>query len=225
MIIPVGDLVKRRSTPIINWLLILLNVVCFGSYFFRPEQAEGIIGQYALVPSRWQAWQTYFTSMFLHGDLIHLFGNMLFLSIAGDNVEDRLGHLPYLIFYLLAGVAGAAAHVAYAVVMAPSMAAVPTVGASGAISGVMGAYLIFYPKGQIRFILWLILFVRSFTLPIWGAIGLWIASQIVMARNQVNGIADKETQMVAVFAHLGGFAFGLLFGIGVRIFKPAPEKR
>jgi membrane associated rhomboid family serine protease len=224
MIIPVGDIVRRRTTPYINYLLMLLNVVAFASYFLRPETAEGVISNYALVPSKWQDLKTFVTSMFLHGDLVHLLGNLLFLYIAGDNVEDRLGHVPYLIFYLLAGIAGAAAHVAYAMVYAPSMSAVPTVGASGAISGVMGAYLVFFPRSQIKFVLWLIIFVRSFTLPTWGAVGFWIASQIYMARNQMDGIADKETQMVAVFAHLGGFAFGLAVGVLARLFGKTPSK-
>lgn len=224
MIIPVGDLVKRRSTPYINYLLMLLNVVCFASYFFRPETADGVIKDYALVPTQWANLKTFVTSMFLHGDLVHLLGNMLFLYIAGDNVEDRVGHVPYLVFYLLAGVAGSVAHVAYAMVYAPSMAAVPTVGASGAISGMMGAYLVFFPKGQVKFILWLLIFVRSFTLPVWGAVGLWIGSQLFMARNQMDGVSDKETQMVAVFAHLGGFAFGMAVALLARLFGKTPSR-
>jgi membrane associated rhomboid family serine protease len=225
MIIPVGDLVKRRSMPVMNWLFILLNVAVFAhAFIFRPEQRDGIYEAYALVPSRWTDFKTFLTSMFLHGDVVHLAGNMLFLYIAGDNVEDRLGHLGYVVFYLLAGLAGAAAHVGYAMVLAPSMASIPTVGASGAISGLMGAFLAFHPKGQVKFILWLLIFVRAFTLPAWGAVGLWVASQIVMARNQLDGIGDKETQMVAVFAHLGGFAFGLVAALLVRLMGKSPSK-
>jgi membrane associated rhomboid family serine protease len=220
MILPVGDLNKTRTTPYINWILILANLAIFASYFFRPEREE-IVNSYALVPDRWHDLKTIFTSMFLHGDVAHLLGNMLFLYIAGDNVEDRLGHIPYLIFYFLAGLAGSAAHVVYAVSLHGAMASVPTIGASGAISGVMGAYLIFFPRNQIKFILWLIIFVRSFTLPSWGAIGFWIASQIFMARNQMNGIGDKETALVAVFAHLGGFAFGIAVGVLGRLFGKA----
>jgi membrane associated rhomboid family serine protease len=217
--------VKRRSTPIINWLLILLNVACFAhAFILHPERLQGIVDTYALVPSRWTDLKTVVTSMFLHGDIVHLAGNMLFLFIAGDNVEDRLGHAGYLVFYLLAGIAGAAAHVAYALVWAPSMASVPTVGASGAISGLMGAFLAFHPKGQVKFILWLLIFVRSFTLPVWGAVGLWIGSQLLMARNQMDGIGDKETQMVAVFAHLGGFAFGLVSALLIRLLGKGPSK-
>jgi membrane associated rhomboid family serine protease len=163
--------------------------------------------------------------MFMHGDIAHLAGNMLFLWIAGDNVEDRLGHVPYLVFYLAAGAAGAAAHVLYALTYAPSMATVPTLGASGAISGVMGAYLAFFPGSKIKFILWLVVFIRPFTLPSWGAIGFWIASQLLMARNQWDGIEGKETAMVAVFAHLGGFAFGFALAVFVRMLGKKPARR
>jgi membrane associated rhomboid family serine protease len=154
---------------------------------------------------------------------MHLLGNMLFLYIAGDNVEDRLGHLGYLVFYLLAGIVGGMTHVIYATQFG-SGGSIPTVGASGAISGVMGAYLVLFPGTQVRFIVWLLIFVRSFTLPAWGVIGFWVASQVLMARNQWHHVAEKEAAMVAVFAHLGGFAFGFIVGIGARMFIKAPKK-
>ena len=178
MIIPVGDINPRRTTPVVNYLLLLANIGVFvyEVLYLRSnvEAFEGYIGTYALRPDRWQDGKTLFTSMFMHGDIAHLAGNMLFLWIAGDNVEDRLGHVPYLVFYLVAGLVGAAAHVAFALLYAPSMAAVPTLGASGAISGVLGAYLAFFPGSKIKFVLWLIIFIRPFTLPSWGAIGFWV---------------------------------------------------
>jgi membrane associated rhomboid family serine protease len=229
MIIPVGDINPRRTTPVVNYLLLLANIGVFiyEVVYLRSnvEAFEGYIGTYALRPDRWQDGKTLFTSMFMHGDIAHLAGNMLFLWIAGDNVEDRLGHVPYLVFYLVAGLVGAAAHVAFALLYAPSMAAVPTLGASGAISGVLGAYLAFFPGSKIKFILWLIIFVRPFTLPSWGAIGFWVVSQIFMARNQMDGIDKGESAMVAVFAHLGGFAFGLVFAAAVRMFGKAPQRK
>lgn len=184
-----------------------------------------IVDTYALYPNRWQDFKTLITSMFMHGDYLHLLGNMLFLWIAGDNVEDRLGHVPYLIFYLAAGLAGAAAHIVMATGPLASMAAVPTVGASGAISGVMGAYLVFFPTSKIKFVLWLIIFVRAFTLPSWGAIGFWILSQILMARHQLDGLSRGEAVQVAVFAHLGGFAFGCAVAVLARMFGKAPRKK
>jgi membrane associated rhomboid family serine protease len=222
MILPVGDLGKTRTVAVINWLLIAANCIIFASYWFVPEKRDAVFISYAMVPDQW-TWKTVLTSMFLHGDPMHLLGNMLFLYIAGDNVEDRLGHLTYLLFYLLAGIAGAAAHIVYSTQVGGG-GGIPTVGASGAISGVMGAYLILFPRIQVRFILWLLIFVRTFTLPSWGVIGFWVGSQIIMARNQLHGVAEKETALVAVFAHLGGFAFGAIVGIAARLFSK-PQKR
>jgi membrane associated rhomboid family serine protease len=230
MFIPVGDITKRRTTPFVNYLFILANVAVFAYvYFVLPkgvsrEEWETVLISHALKPDQWMDLRTFFTSMFLHGDLVHLLGNMLFLWIAGDNVEDRLGHVAYGVFYFLAGIAGAAVHVVMALGPIPSMAGVPTVGASGAISGVLGAYLVFFPTSKIKFMIWLILFVRYFTLPSWGAIGLWLGSQLLMARNQLDGIGKGETMNVAVFAHLGGFAFGFAFAFLARLFGKSPPK-
>src|SRR5688572_20373673 len=223
MIIPVGDVQKTRHTAWINWLLIFANCAIFAWYGLRQDRYESTIITYGMVPNQWTNWRTLFTSMFLHGDPMHLLGNMLFLYIAGDNVEDRLGHLAYLVFYLLAGLAGSAAHIVYSTQFGAGGGTV-TIGASGAISGVMGAYLIFFPRTQIKFMIWLIIFVRFFTLPSWGVIGFWVASQLIMARNQWDGVADKEAAMVAVFAHLGGFVFGLVVALFIRMFGKAPKK-
>ncbi len=223
MILPVGDLGKTRTFAWFNWAIIAANCIIFSWYWFVPERREPTIIRYAMVPDHW-TWTTVFTSMFLHGDPLHLLGNMLFLYIAGDNVEDRLGHLAYLTFYLLAGVTGAMVHMVYATHFGGG-GDIPTVGASGAIAGVMGAYLIFFPKAQIRFIIWLIIFVRTFTLPSWGVIGFWIVSQVIMARNQWQGTADKEAAMVAVFAHVGGCLFGIVVAIGARLFGKQPKRK
>jgi membrane associated rhomboid family serine protease len=223
MIIPIGDVAKTKHTAWINWLLILANCGLYAWYGFRQDRYESTISTYAMVPNQWQHWQTLFTSMFLHGDPVHLLGNMLFLYIAGDNVEDRLGHLAYLVFYLLAGLAGAAAHIVFSTQFGNG-GGTPTIGASGAISGVMGAYLIFFPRIQIKFMIWLIIFIRFFTLPSWGVITFWVASQVLMARAQWHGVAGKEDAMVAVFAHLGGFVFGAVLALFVRMFGKAPKK-
>ena len=223
MILPIGDLGKTRSVAFINWLLIAANCFIFAWYAFIPERAHATVITYSMVPDMW-TWKTLFTSMFLHGDVLHLLGNMLFLYIAGDNVEDRLGHLAYLVFYLLAGLAGSMAHIVFTTQFG-SGGDVHTLGASGAISGVMGAYLILFPGIQVRFILWLLIFVRTFTLPSWGVIGFWVFSQVMMARSQWYGTAEKESAMIAVFAHLGGFAFGALVGIGARAFIKPPKRR
>jgi len=224
MIIPIGDVQKTRHTAWINWLLIAANCIIFASYAFRgQEYYVTTINTYGYLPNEWQNVKTLFTSMFLHGDPAHLFFNMLCLYIAGDNVEDRLGHLGYLFFYLIAGVAGAAAHVVFTTQYG-SGGDVRCIGASGAISGVMGAFLILYPRVQIKFMIWLIIFVRFFTLPSWGVIGFWVFSQVLMARSQWDGTAKKEAAMIAVFAHLGGFAFGMVVAIFVRMFGKEPKK-
>ncbi|HEX7898185.1 MAG TPA: rhomboid family intramembrane serine protease [Planctomycetota bacterium] len=225
LVLPVGDKNPLRTTPVVTWALILANVaISFYYMLYRPDRAEPIVNEYALRPGQWHDLKTLISSMFLHGDLLHLFGNMLFLYIVGDNIEDRVGHVPYLLFYLLAGIAGSAAHVAYTLLLAKANADIPTVGASGAISGMIGAYLVFFPGGKIKFMVWIILFIRYFTLPAWGAIGFWIAGQVMMARDQLSGIAKGDAQRVAVFAHLGGAAFGFVVAFLVRTFGKPPKK-
>lgn len=211
MIIPIGDINRRKTFPFVNYLLILANAGVFLWMSLQPEPgAAAFFRACALVPEAWSL-ETLVTSMFLHGGIAHLVGNMLFLWIAGDNVEDRLGHAAYLVFYLAAGLAGSAAHLA---AVSPAMAGVPVVGASGAISGVMGAYLVFFPAGRIKFLLVLFVFVTSFTLPSWGAIGLWIVLQTFLALAELKG----QGTMVAVWGHLGGFAAGFATALILRIF-------
>ena len=228
LILPVGDINPRKTVPYINYLLILANVVVYVWVYFLtpPQQAGQILDTGVMVPSQWTNVKTLFTSMFLHDvSPWHLLGNMLFLWIAGDNVEDRLGHIPYLVFYFLCGLAGAAAHIYMAMGPLSSMANTPTLGASGAISGVIGAYLVLFPRSKIKFMIWLIIFIRFFTLPSWGAVGFWIAGQVVMAWQQLKGLKEGQQIQVAVFAHLGGCVFGLAWAIAVRLFGKAPKPR
>lgn len=227
MIIPVGDKNPLRSTPFVTWILVAANVAVFLAYAFKTDaEVQNIVDTWALRPDRWTDVKTLFSSMFLHGSWAHLAGNMLFLYIAGDNVEDRLGHVAFVAFYFAAGLAAAAAHVFYAVEMNPGMLSVPVVGASGAISGVMGAYLFFFPGSKIKFVLWLVIFIRPFTLPAWGALGFWVVSQILLAKAHLDGVAEGQAAMVAVFAHLGGFAFGALVAAMLRLFgKPPPSSK
>ena len=225
LILPVGDIAPRRRFPFVNYLLIIANVAAFFwvAKFAPHDQKERVIQIGLMVPDHW-TWTSLFTSMFLHADILHLGGNMLFLWIAGDNVEDRLGHLLYPVFYLLCGLAGGAAHITMALGPMHSMHDVPTLGASGAISGVLGAYLVFFPASKIKFMIWLIIFIRYFTLPSWAVIAFWIGSQVLMARDQFTAHAKGEQMQVAVFAHLGGFAFGLVWAVVARLFgKPPPR--
>lgn len=202
IILPVGDDNRTKGTPFVNLALVAANVAVFFSYAFSPgTEAETFVLRHGLVPARFTV-ETLLTSMFLHGGLAHLIGNMLFLWIAGDNVEDRLGHLGYLAFYLLGGAAAGLAHTW----MNPR-STMPCVGASGAISAVMAAYLVLFPFARIHF--WGAVFLFwtfRFQLPALLAIGFWAAEQVLLQKLTAG---DPGMTTVAYDAHLGGFALGL----------------
>jgi len=193
-------------TPYVTYLLMAVNIGVFLSYvgLFGDDRALNIFFfEWALIPGRVTSGQDYsglFTSMFLHGGWLHLAGNMLFLYIFGDNIEDEMGHIGYLIFYLACGVLSAGAHV----ISAP-YSPVPTVGASGAIAGVMGGYLLLYPKAKVDILIIFIVFFRIFPIPAWIMLGLWLGMQLI------GGIgADPTIGGVAYWAHAGGFFVGIL---------------
>jgi len=152
-------------------------------------------------------WQALFTSMFMHGGWVHLIGNLWFLWIFGNNIEDSMGHLRFLVFYLVTGLVAAMAHV----VMAPD-STVPMVGASGAISGVMGAYLILYPRARIDTLFWFVFLIRVFPLPAWVMLGYWMLLQFLGSA----GAALAGGGGVAYAAHIGGFLAGVLLIIPFR---------
>ncbi|MEZ4417421.1 MAG: rhomboid family intramembrane serine protease [Gemmatimonadota bacterium] len=145
------------------------------------------------------------TSMFLHGSWMHLIGNMWFLWIFGNNIEDSMGHLRYLVFYLLTGLLAAAAHV-----ISDPGSAIPTVGASGAISGIMGAYLVLYPRARVKTLVPLIIFITILNVPAWAMLGYWFVVQLLSSATQ-----DVTGGGVAFWAHIGGFVAGVLL---VRLF-------
>lgn len=199
---PIGDDNSgRRIVPLVTYVLIALNVA-----FFLVEMSGGdrFINQWAFVPRRFLANPagdalTLFTSMFMHAGWLHLGGNMLYLWIFGDNVEDRFGHLPFLIFYVLSGLAATAAQTAVSV-----GSNVPNVGASGAIAGVMGAYLVLFPKGSVR----VLQGSRVIQVPALIVIGLWIALQVFSGIGSLSSAG--QTGGVAYMAHVGGFVAGFL---------------
>jgi len=198
-------------------MLIIINVVVFFAYWlpdflgYSSGNFESAIEKYGMIPyyiiQRRQL-STIFTSMFLHADMLHLGGNMLFLYIFGDNVEDTFGHGRYLLFYLLSGMAASMAHI-MAVFNSVDMQAllIPTIGASGAISGVLGAYLVLYPRARV---LTLILIGWLYIVPIPAVVflGFWFAYQFLY------GLLALETALagIAYWAHIGGFIIGLFFG-------------
>jgi membrane associated rhomboid family serine protease len=146
-------------------------------------------------------WFTILTSMFLHGGWLHLIGNMWFLWVFGNNIEDSMGHLRYLVFYLLTGTLAALTHIYSSV-----GSVVPTVGASGAISGVMGAYLILYPRVRVQTLFWIIIFIKIIAVPAWVVLIQWFALQFLYWLTSTNTAEGG----VAVWAHIGGFLAGML---------------
>jgi membrane associated rhomboid family serine protease len=214
MFIPLKDLNPHRTSPVVNVALILANVAVFLYQLslqitVPPAAYKAFITTYSTVPVRFPAFLAghipfsvaflpLLTSMFLHGGLMHILGNMLFLYIFGDNVEDYFGHLGYLAFYLICGIGAGLLHIAF-----NADSALPALGASGAISGVMGAYLLLYPRARV---LTLVLF---FVVPIPAVVilGCWFLFQFLAG---VNSLGGMPTGGVAVWAHVGGFLLGML---------------
>src|SRR5207248_703757 len=172
LVIPIRDTQASYSRPLVTILIIVLNVVVFLHEFTLDEYSRNyFISNYGLIPARFHA-SALITSMFVHGGWMHIIGNMWFLWIFGDNIEDRLGHFPYLIFYLLCGFAAALTHI-----ILNLGSNLPTVGASGAISGVMGAYLLLYPRAKVLTLVVLIVFFTFWWLPSWVFLCYWFLLQ------------------------------------------------
>ena len=210
--LPLRDNVPTRSVPLVTWSLILANVLVWVLYQL-PDLENSVI-QGAFFPCEaardcenvgdpWPA--NLFTSIFLHGSWTHLLGNMLFLWIFGNNVEDAMGRLRFLAFYLLAGVAATAAQTLVTYWQGDAGdATIPTVGASGAIAGVLGAYLVLLPHARVTMLI--LVFVRR--VPAWLLLGAWFLFQLWAGSGSLE--APQEGGGVAFFAHVGGFVFGML---------------
>ena len=204
---PIRDHNPSGRTPYVTYALIAINVVVFLSYwhlFSDPRALNRFFVDWALIPGKviyLGAYETLLTSMFLHGGLMHLAGNMLFLWIFGDNLEEEMGHLRYLLFYLASGLGAGLAHIA-----AGPSSAIPTVGASGAIAGVMGGYLLLFPKARVDVLVIIVFFFRIFPVPAWIMLGLWFAMQLFMGV----GSTTHTGGGVAYWAHAGGFVVGAL---------------
>ena len=217
--IPLRDVIPSRTTPYVTVTLIVLNGLVFAYQFLLGSGVQEFIYVFGLVPAEF-SWPTVFTSMFLHGGLMHAGGNMLYLWIFGDNVEDRMGHGRFVAFYLLCGLAAALAQTW----VSPD-SVVPMVGASGAIAGVMGAYFVLYPKSRIVTLLPLIIFFQVIEVPAIVFLGIWFLMQFVSGLGSLAVTsADGAAQMaggVAFWAHVAGFAAGL---VGVFVFR-RPERQ
>jgi len=210
-----------RRTPVMNWLLIVANALMFFYELTLPRRGLdrffltwGVIPQNVLAalaqplaPGSLHAFETLLTSQFIHGGWLHLLGNMLFLYIFGDNIEDVLGRLGYLVFYLICGIAAVLAQV---LVLAPFMGrtAVPTFGASGAIAGVLGAYLVLYPLNRVSVLFPVLLIFIPFDLPAFVIIGWWFVQQFFYGLMTLTPSAASSGG-VAFWAHVGGFLVGM----------------
>lgn len=219
MVLPIGDDNRdRRTTPVVNYLLIAFNIFVF-IYWQKWGHNDYFTYAYATVPGEIltgkdivtrtglgatpiPVYLTLFTSMFMHGGLLHLGGNMLFLYIFGDNVEDAMGHVNYLIFYLLCGLLAGLSHVFSTFFLGQNLL-VPSLGASGAISAVLAAYMRLFPGKRVY--LWIFLFIIP--VPALIAVGLWFAFQVISGLGMLGG---GDAGGVAYAAHIGGFIFGLL---------------
>ena len=199
---PIGDDdTARRTVPLVTYALIALNVLFF---LVELSGGDGFIAKWAFVPSRFLGNPladslTLLTAMFMHAGWVHLGGNMLYLWIFGDNVEDRFGHLKFAIFYLLCGLAATFAQLAFSI-----GSDVPNLGASGAIAGVLGAYILLFPQGRIR----VLQGQQVIQVPALIVIGFWIALQLLSGVGAIGDIA--QTGGVAYMAHVGGFLAGFV---------------
>jgi membrane associated rhomboid family serine protease len=215
---PIRDHNPSGRTPYVTYVLIAVNVAVFLAYWpFIPSEAA--LGRF------YQLWGTVpfditlgrslhgpLTSMFLHGGWMHLLGNMLFLWIFGDNLEDEMGHVPFLAFYLVCGIAAAAMQI-----YADPLSRIPMVGASGAIAGVMGAYLLMFPKARVDVFFFFIIFFRIFPVPAWVMLGIWFAIQVgngLLTPTDVGGVAH--------WAHAGGFVAGLVLALPLWLRRGGP---
>jgi len=200
--IPLRDVIPSRTTPYVTVTIIALNALVFLYQLSLGESGNEFVLYFGLIPAAF-SWVTVFTSMFLHGGLLHFGGNMLYLWIFGDNVEDRMGHGRFVVFYLLCGTAAALAQT----IMVPD-STIPMVGASGAIAGVMGAYFVLYPKSRIVTLVPIFIFFQIFEVPAIFFLGVWFLMQFAYGVGSV-ATATSGGGGIAFWAHVAGFLAGV----------------
>jgi membrane associated rhomboid family serine protease len=209
--IPLRDVIPSRTTPYITVTIIVLNALAWLFEVSLPQRSlNAFLIQYGVVPAFFSA-PTLITSMFLHGSWMHILGNMWYLWIFGDNVEDRLGHGRFIVFYLLCGIAAALGQI----FMDPN-STLPTIGASGAIAGVMGAYFILYPQSRVLTLVFIVFFLEVIELPALVLLGFWFLIQLVNAGAIAVTASTHGSGGVAFAAHIAGFVVGAL---GVFVFR------
>lgn len=229
-VIPIRDINPRIRVPMVNYALIAGCVLVFAYQVLHAAEADALVRAYGFVPANLDTaltqtelgpavGLTVLTSMFLHGGWVHVISNLLYLRVFGDNIEDRLGHVGYLLFYVAAGAAGALAHW-----LVEPTSAVPVVGASGAIAGVLGAYIVLFPRARILTLFPVFIFLTFLEWPAYVFLGIWSAQQFL---NGLLTIASSATSDggVAWFAHIGGFALGVVVGGIARVVSGARRRK
>ena len=232
--IPLADDNPTRSTPIFTYLLIAANVLVFVYQFSLGPAAEQFIRACGFLPAELVTGQdvgvptcvsptylTVLTSMFMHGGLLHIGSNMLYLWIFGNNVEDAMGSVRYLVFYLVSGIAAALAQTVATVMYTPELAEIPNVGASGAVAGVLGAYLVLFPGAKVRTLIGLGFFWSMARIPALFVLGMWFVTQFFQGVGSLDPVVGA-TSGVAFWAHIGGFVVGLLLG---KVLARNPDSR
>jgi membrane associated rhomboid family serine protease len=218
LVIPLRDTIPSARVPVVNYAIIALNVVVFLYEVSLGRHLEAFILAWGLVPRDFTL-PTLVTSMFLHGSWMHLLGNMLYLYIFGDNVEDRLGHARYAFFYMLCGMAAGATQA-----LINPASGVPVVGASGAIAGVSGAYFLFFPRARVVTLVPIFFFLQVIEVPAVFFLLIWFVWQLLSGVATIGGGASGVEGGVAFWAHIGGFLAGMLFGTVLRFRAPPPPR-
>ena len=215
---PLADVIPSRTTPVVTVSLIAINALAFVFQLTLSDyELQQFVQQYGVVPAYF-SWVSVITSMFLHGGWLHFLGNILYLWIFGDNVEDRMGHGWYLIFYLLCGTAAA---VGQAITQPYSL--IPMIGASGAIAGVMGAYFVLFPHSRVLTVVFILLFVDIIEIPAIFFLGIWFLMQFFSGVGSLG--SGSASGGVAFWAHVAGFATGAGIGAMWRLGETSERRR
>jgi membrane associated rhomboid family serine protease len=221
--IPLRDTIRSETYPVVNSCIIAINVLVFFVQLSHQQGFNAFINVYGIVPARYSVPQvsadfttgqqvlSFLTFMFLHGGFLHLIGNMWFLYIFGDNVEDRLGHFRYLVFYMMCGLASGTSHL-----LLNWHSPIPTIGASGAIAGVMGAYFVLYPRAKVLTLIPIFVFFHFAEIPAFLFLGIWMLFQFISA---AASSVQADGGGIAWWAHIGGFVFGIIF---LKLFEILP---
>jgi membrane associated rhomboid family serine protease len=218
--LPIGDTkLEGARTPYFNWIFIFINVAVFFYQLSLPgPELEAFIHNNGVTPRdvlRGENLHSLLTAMFIHGGWMHLIGNMLFLWVFGDNIEAVVGHFWYVVFYLVGGLAASAGHIAF-----NPESDIPSVGASGAVAAMLGAYLVWFPTSKVKMLVILFIFFRVVRVQAWIFLFVWIGLQLFSGLAAIGESA--QTTGVAWWAHLGGVFFGVLIGLLIRAVNPAP---